>query len=337
MLWISLFFFSAVEGNIRAYSTRYIDLTYENWMGNSLGKIGDKSLKQITLSGTHDSGAYNLTDALMPDAESDTIEDLVWLSEHLMSPVGDIIRDWSESQDWTFYQQLQGGMRYLDLRAGWDNSTCTWKAFHMQIGNSILDLLTEVRAFLDSHPKEIVILEVSHFDGYPTQNDIFTLELMIVKLFNGLFIPTSISLNTTINTLLYNDYRVLIALDSFPVTTEYIWNTDILYNSYANTPSLAEMKSYNDDKVQEYMNGEHSSQLFKISWTLTPNSTTILTSILPWELNSLIELADLANSEFVDYWADQKIKGNKLGDIVLFDHFEFGWIMPVFYDMNGIS
>lgn len=337
MLWLSYILIYTVEAKLGAYSAAYIDTSYENWMGNHLSKLGNKSLKQITLPGTHDSGAYNLTDTLMPDAESDTIEHLVWLAEHLLTPVGDIIRDWSVSQDRSFYQQLQGGIRYLDVRAGWDNSTHTWRAFHLQIGNNILDLMTEVRLFLDSHPKEIVILEVSHLDGYPTKNDILLLELMLENIFHNLLIPTSISLDITINTLLSKNYRVLVALDTIPLPTEYIWDTDILHNSYANTPNLAEMRAYNDDKIEDYMDGKHSSQLFKISWTLTPNSTTILAAILPWEPNTLVELSDLANRDFIDYWTDQKKQGYKMGDIVLFDHFEFGWIMPAFYDMNGIS
>lgn len=331
-----LYLFLAVEGRLRPSYSRYIDTTYENWMGDSISQIGDKSLKQLTLPGSHDSGAYNLTDEIIADSKPANLETLLWISEKLEISASNVIRNWAVSQRWSIYDQLIGGIRYLDLRAGWDNSTQTWRAYHLQMGSLVEDLLIEVRHFFDSHVKEIVILEISHFEGFPTDRDIIELQKMITLIFKGILIPTSSSIYTPINTLISQNTRLLVAIDEISINTSEIWSLDILYNTYANTPDVREMMAYNDKVVNNYMNGEHANQLYKISWTLTPNSTTILSSILPWEPNSLLQLASSANKEFFRYWETQKIRGNKLGDIVLFDHFDLGWSMPVFYDMNRI-
>jgi hypothetical protein len=331
-----LYLACAVEGRLRPTYSMNIDTTYENWMGESISKIGDKSLKQLTLPGSHDSGAYNLTNEIMADAEPANLETLLWVSEKLEISASNVIRNWAVSQKWSIYDQLVGGIRYLDLRAGWDNSTHTWRAYHLLMGNLIEDLLIEVRDFLDSHNKEIVILEISHFEGFPTDRDIIELQQMITSIFRGILIPTSSSIYTTINALISQNTRLLIAIEEIPINTTEIWSLDILYNTYANTPDLREMIAYNDGAVNTYMSGKHASELYKISWTLTPNSTTILSSILPWEPYTLLQLASSANKEFLKYWETQKRRGNKLGDIVMFDRFELGWSMPVFYDINRI-
>jgi len=58
------------------------------------------------------------------------------------------------------------------LRAGWDNVTHAWRTFHHIEGDLISNILRNITTFIDSHPKEIIVLEVSHFDGYPTADNI---------------------------------------------------------------------------------------------------------------------------------------------------------------------
>jgi hypothetical protein len=304
-------------------------------MGDNMYKLGYKSLLDITIPGTHDSGAYNLTDSLMPGDQSDNIEELIWVAEHLFKPVGDIIRGWATSQDRTFTQQLEGGIRYFDVRAGWDAKTNTWRAFHLVMGNSVLDLLREVKAFLDTHPKEIVILEVSHFEGYPTTENISELEAGIIDIFGSLLIPPTESLKTPIRDLIERGTRAFVAMDKVPIAG-YVWDTDIIYNTYANSAKLSEMESYNIKQIANYMSGSYSNILFKISWTLTTDADTVLSSILPGTPNNLIELADTANTELTAFWTAQKAVNNRMGNILIIDHFQTSSIMATVLEMNGV-
>lgn len=336
-MWVFLLLILGSHAHLRLpnVSSTVSDTSYSNWMGDNISKLGNKSLLDITIPGTHDSGAFNLTDRLMPGDQPDNIEQLIWVAEHLFKPVGDVIRAWATSQDRTFTQQLEGGIRYFDVRAGWDAKTNSWRAFHLVIGNPVFDLLREVKTFLDTHPKEIVILEVSHFEGYPTTDNIKELEEGIIDIFGSLLIPPTTSLKTPVKDLIERGTRAFVAMDKVPITGN-VWDTDIIYNTYANSPKVSEMQSYNIKQIANYMSGSYSKVLFKISWTLTPNADTVLASILPKTPNTLIELADSANTELTAFWTSQKAVNNRMGNILIIDHFQTSSIMATVLEMNGL-
>jgi len=64
-----------------------------DWMKNIYGKL---TLNQINIPGTHDSGTFGITDILQKNI--------------------------GRTQDKTIVQQLQMGVRYLDIRLGWNES-----------------------------------------------------------------------------------------------------------------------------------------------------------------------------------------------------------------------
>lgn len=337
-MWIYLILCLGAHARLGVSNGYYTvsDISYANWMGDNISKLASKSLKDITLPGTHDSGAYNLTDSLMPGDQKDIIEELLWVAEHLLQPVGEIVRGWGTSQDRTFYQQLEGGIRYFDIRAGWDSKTNTWRAFHLAIGNSIFDLLNEVKSFLDTHPYEIVVLEVSHFEGYPTAENIKALQEGILSIFGSLLIPPTDSLRTSIQDLVLKNTRAFITMDEVPMSGS-VWDSNVIYNTYANSPKIDEMQSYNLEQIGKYMSGSYSSVLYKISWTLTPNANTILSSIFPGKPKSLISLADTANAQLTAFWNAQKATNSVMGNILIIDHFQTSSIMQSILEMNGLT
>ena len=46
-----------------------------------------------------------------------------------------IITPWSLAQNTTFFEQLAGGVRYVDLRSCWNGSE--WRTFHFELGNTV--------------------------------------------------------------------------------------------------------------------------------------------------------------------------------------------------------
>ena len=72
---------------------------HSTWISDSLNVIGDKTLKEITLPGTHDSGAFNLTAGVVPDEASDLITELIKISEEIDVPTAYFITVWALAQD----------------------------------------------------------------------------------------------------------------------------------------------------------------------------------------------------------------------------------------------
>jgi len=119
-------------------------LSTETWIGDSLGVIGNLTLKNLTLPGTHDSGAYYLTDVPMPGAQASIVQALSQLAQILNESYAEVAKKWAQSQDKTFYQQMQGGIRYFDLRSGWNQTTQQWLAFHFLQGTLVSYLLQNI-------------------------------------------------------------------------------------------------------------------------------------------------------------------------------------------------
>ena len=121
-----------------------------------------------------------MTETPLPGSISPLDDILLLVAERLDRSFGSIAIDWGKSQDQTFYQQMQGGIRYFDLRAGWDIYNLQWVTFHTVIGSPVQLLLNNVSYYLHDYPTEIVILEISHFDGSPSDKDIQTLKNMVL-------------------------------------------------------------------------------------------------------------------------------------------------------------
>lgn len=140
------------------------------WMEAAYDQIKDKTLAQLCLPGTHDSGTYQLFDELAPDAE-DVIKEL-WNKARLggATGVGDYIKSMAVTQTKSVYDQLQAGIRYIDLRVCYINGqfyTC-----HSLRGNPLSTLMQDVKRFLDENPKEVVVFKAGfkNMDNAQTQS-----------------------------------------------------------------------------------------------------------------------------------------------------------------------
>lgn len=62
-----------------------------------------------------------------------------------------------------FFEQLNGGIRYIDFRAGYDGTA--WHSFHFEEGPLCSVLISDIARFLAQSTHEVVVIEVSHTSG----------------------------------------------------------------------------------------------------------------------------------------------------------------------------
>ena len=129
------------------------------WMGDNWDKLQNKTLKDLCLPGTHDSGTAGLELELAPDA-SDLIKNLFNYADtdSNASGVREYIRGQAVSQRQTISQQLNSGIRYIDLRVcqiGGIYYIC-----HSLKGQTIESVVTGIQEFLNTNTKEIVVIKV---------------------------------------------------------------------------------------------------------------------------------------------------------------------------------
>ncbi len=101
----------------------------------------------MTIPGTHDSGAYNITSSA------------IW-------------KVWAQTQTLSLLQQLNSGVRFLDIRLGWDSSRNVmavyhgegWKATYCNIdfyaANQTNTVIGICKTFLEQNTSETIIMSI---------------------------------------------------------------------------------------------------------------------------------------------------------------------------------
>lgn len=82
-----------------------------------------------------------------------------------ISLVKKLMKKWSVTQNLTFREQLDAGIRYFDLRVSSKPGDADQEIYfiHGLFGIRVWDGLMEIDSFLTQHPQEIVFLDFNHF------------------------------------------------------------------------------------------------------------------------------------------------------------------------------
>ena len=163
-----------------------------NWIGKLLkaGTFKDLTLLDLSLPGTHDTLTYDLalkTSDGGVDGHDEFAELMHEHSKLVPDAVEDFIRQQAMTNALTVTQQLDNGVRFLDLRMMFEYTSFEsdskkdnndnngnngkskdedevdyWYSLHfMQSNKRMLDYFTEIRIWLDTHPSEVVVMWLS--------------------------------------------------------------------------------------------------------------------------------------------------------------------------------
>lgn len=124
------------------------------------------SLSLPSLLGSHDSGCYDLnTDYGFAEDLAETDHPL-WLLKTFWFVTSRILLAYSLTQRHNISEQLARGVRYLDLRVALRPADGQLYIVHAFYGPRVESIFAQVAAFLDRHPKEVVILDFQHVHNF---------------------------------------------------------------------------------------------------------------------------------------------------------------------------
>ena len=152
----------------------------------------DRALGALTLPGSHDSATQYLSPKLQPGRAGQLprwVDDAVRLAESIGVPADQLVRRWARAQSARVGAQLRLGARYVDLRSGWDGDQGVWRAHHALEGQAVTEILEEVKVFLVEQPSELVIVELSHFYGDPSESAVERLATAATEIFGDMLAP----------------------------------------------------------------------------------------------------------------------------------------------------
>lgn len=318
-----------------------------NWMSFLKDNV---SLSDIFIPGSHDSGTYVLSKRIQPEPLSDFLDRLLDICCRILKkfgiPIWKVITPWAMTQTQSIFTQAQSsGIRYFDIRAGWNGTN--WNMFHMEEGDPVSFALYDIKQFLNLYPKEIIIAEITHYFGIPSNNRAHEqLKAMIMGILGEYLYPCASPSRLcplpTIGSMRQKNRRVLVVFTDYFNTSyfahnPYIWAPIIIVNTYANSDNLEEMIAYNQNETEYYSKNKNSvllNKLFKLSWTLTPQPLTIVRGFLPNMPNSILDITLPAISPF-QTWAN-KLR-EKPSNILIFDYVSRYQIFPYILKWNNLT
>ncbi|CAJ1937930.1 unnamed protein product [Cylindrotheca closterium] len=298
-----------------------------NWM--SKRNLTSTRLLDLTLPGTHNSAAFDLTTELNTnDPDYSTVEEGTFRIPD--SVVSQWICGYALTQSLSLSEQLQAGIRYLDLRFDFDSVTNQWRGYHFLWGLEMSVLLEQIATFAKAHPQEVMVLQFGTiYNPGVTAEQKQDYASKITNIFAGQLIPTSIDLqNVTIGELQEAGTSIMAVIRDNEIATlsDVLWDDqNTIENTYAPTDDTDVLKSYNEDRLAEFYNLDtNNTKLYKLQWILTPTVAYIQANPL---VGNLYVLAQTANERLVEFKRPTSETNQQLGNILLLDYVE---VSPLF-------
>nr|XP_021589112.1 PI-PLC X domain-containing protein 1 isoform X1 [Ictidomys tridecemlineatus] len=137
-----------------------------DWMSALCPRLWDVPLHHLSIPGSHDTMTYCLNKK-SPVSHSES-RLLQLLSKVVPCVTRPVVLRWSVTQALDITEQLDAGVRYLDLRIAHmlEGSEKNLHFVHMVYTTALVeDTLTEISEWLEQHPREVVILACRNFEG----------------------------------------------------------------------------------------------------------------------------------------------------------------------------
>lgn len=297
-----------------------------NWMTALANDIANKPLNQLFIPGSHDSATYALESTFGKGQDfSDKINALKITGVGFV--VTSIAKNWAMAQDRTIYEQLNDGIRYLDLRVIYRDSKKDFYTVHGLYGPKFSDVLTQITRFMKENPKEILIIQVADLNYLGKAGEEEINHQKLAAMINAAFVnklvnksefagPSAtvgeISRKAKQVFLIYKDKEMADQFDGF-------WHRKTTINDYwPNVDDSARLKAKIDANMKKRTNSDNQNKFFVTQSQMTPSTATIAKGLIPLGTRYR-SLKDMAKDvikvlpQWIDEWR------NKNPNIIILD------------------
>ncbi|XP_073398620.1 PI-PLC X domain-containing protein 2 isoform X2 [Dendrobates tinctorius] len=204
-----------------------------------------------------------------------------------ISLVKKLMKKWSVTQNLTFKEQLESGIRYFDLRVSSKPEEAEIEIYfiHGLYGIKVWDGLTEINTFLTNHSTEVVLLDFNHFYAMDNEHHLYLVN-MLREVFGGKLCITDCVENITLQYLWEKKYQVLVFYH-FNIWNEhpFLWAGNKMPAPWANTTNVQKLIQFLDTTL-----GERAKRgTFHVSQAiLTPQVKTIVRGLKSGLKNTLV-------------------------------------------------
>lgn len=321
------------QGARGRYIYLYVGRYRSRWMENLWGFIKDRPLNRIALPGTHDSGTYSLSRGgeISRDAS-----DAVYAARSVPG-MNSRVYDWALTQNLSISQQLEAGVRYLDIRVldrraadlsgNLSESGDVDKALyvvHSMYGCRVEEIFDQLNGFLRATTREIVVLRLgtNRPDSLTERGKRHLVNELLYKRVGDLMAPRKLGARVTPDALLAAGKRLIVIVDrqiwadmNPGAETEWLWNEEadaargfpaLLHACdlpSKGTGKLSALKSSLDRAIADTYNQGERFQV--LGCCLTPDDASVLQG-------TLSDWFEPLTSSALSVW--NKLSGQSVGD-----------------------
>ncbi|XP_053168701.1 PI-PLC X domain-containing protein 2 [Hemicordylus capensis] len=254
-----------------------------DWMASLSPALCALPLSNLAIPGSHDSFSYWV------DEKSPVGPDQVAAVKRLskISLVRKLMKKWSVTQNLTFKEQLEGGIRYFDLRVSSKPGEAGQEIYfiHGLFGIRVWDGLMEINTFLTQHPKEVVFLDFNHFYAMDNNHHVYLIS-RIQEVFGSRLCMKECVEHVTLQSIWEKQQQVLIfyhhpLYEGYP----FLWPGKTMPAPWANTTNVHKLLQFLETTLGERAKDGtfHVSQAI-----LTPRVKTIARHLIRGLKNTLV-------------------------------------------------
>lgn len=342
----------SAQWELEGYTPPVNNISPISWITRNYEQLKNKPLNRLVLPGTHDSGTFNLNGTWNRGVNDPFAPDTDDLKRGL-SFLGDGYDKWAKAQERTIYQQLQDGIRYIDVRVCVDKSG-NLKTCHGLYGISLTELINDVVKFANEYPREPILLDFNHFydwdekirngkendAGYGgiRQSKLDELAGMIERTIGPRLAPNSLSPTSTLAQLVATGRPIIVLWAKSRQGTfqqQYFWQTGQIVSSYSD-----DIKEIRTDKISHLDSriraNQTTSSFFNLVGQITPSNDLYkrsydFTGNYPFGLENL---AKQTNPVVLSYLANEwkNLKHN----IISIDFYNQTSLVELCKQLNGL-
>jgi len=268
-----------------------------DWMKDLPKEVrASRPLCQLVIPGTHDSFTYHLDKRLPvgPDTEKE-----VQRLGNLFPCVKSIIYKWSKCQNMDVEEQLNNGVRYIDIRLGIlpkkycngeSESLDKFRVIHALYGESINRPLAKIQKFLEDHSGEVVILDFQHTYSFTDEDHNFLVE-RIENIFKNKLCPkTEIISSLTLEYMKQKGHQAIIIYPRMATSSNlFMWPRCLCPSPWANTTKIDILSPFLKQGLEQR---DDKNAFFVSQAILTPTYKTITSHLTSSLEKSLAKTCD---------------------------------------------
>jgi hypothetical protein len=248
------------------------------WMEENYYYLKDIPANKIIVPGTHCSASYKIS-------KHQNISPSFFTRFLMKMGVGmkltrKMISKWILTQELCILEQLENGVRYLDLDIGYDNKKNNFYITHTFALTTLANIMYQIKEFLDNNMNELLFITIK-----PDSSMIFTnkhamtcmyiidsiLGNSIVKNENDGKFPTYGELVDNGNT-----QRVFIFIQGI---TDHFWNYYMVQTPHKTSYDINEIYEFNLESMEKLRELNNDKSFNIINFAVTPNRNIIFNNI----------------------------------------------------------